>query len=229
MGTSDYIDLSLIKNQNKLAIIISEFFDKDELDCIDLSKLEKCNRDINEIQYIYYYKEFEDGKSIKIIDTLIMDAFPVLRFVTIRLEYNKMMRFDYRCNYSKNIINQLNLLFARVYNYKCWKADGDDHIIKSHIIKSFSDKMKKDLSSDQLEEAEFVITYLISDGSIKNDNEFDYNFSIEEFDFNILSNSVGLIKFSYKSKINSYWNSIFFTKTDTGISNIALLIRQALN
>ena len=229
MPTIDYLDLSLIKNQNDLAVKIANFFDKDELNLIDLSKLEKTNRDVNEIQFIYYNKSFENGKSIKIIDTLILDSYPAARYVTIRLSFGDIEQLDYKCKYSKNIIIYLNQLFARVYNYKFWKRKDDDHIIKPHIMKEYSNKMRADLSSEELEEIRFVYTCLIDDGDIKNHSEFNYDFSIGNYDFNILSNSVGIIQFSYRGKKDIYWNKIMFQKTDTGVANINLLIQQALN
>jgi hypothetical protein len=229
LGSSEYIDLSLVKNQNELAIMIANFFDKDEIRVIDLSKLEKVNLDLDEMQYIYYNKKFEGGKSIKIIDTLILDRFPAARYVTIRLEIGEMVQLDYKCKYNKKIIEQLNILFARIYNYKYWKRDDDDHIIKSHIMNRYSDEMRKIFSNEELEEIKFVITYLINDGSIKNDNDFNYDFGIGGYEFNIESNPVDLVKFSYKDKKDVYWNTIFFIKNDTGISNILLLIQEALN
>ena len=229
MVTSEYIDLSLIKNQNKLAVMISNFFEKDELELIDLSKIEKSNRDIDEIQYIYYNKKFENDRSIKIIDTLILDSFPAARYVTIRLEVGDMIQLDYKCRYNKNIISQLNALFARMYNYKNWKSEKDDHIIRSHIIQNYSNSMKKDLSSEELEEVKFIIIYLVNDGSIKNDNNFNYDFSIGNFNFNITSNPMGIVKFSYKNKKDVFWKKIFVNKNDVGISSIELMIQQALN
>ena len=229
MSNPEYIDLSLIKNQNKLAVMISNFFDKDELNCIDLSKIEKSNRNLDEIQYIYYNKKFESGKSIKIMDTLILDSYPAARFVTVRLEIGEMVQLDYKCKYCKNIIEQLNGLFGKINNYKYWKSEKDDKIIKSHIMSNYSNRMKKDLSEEELEEVKFIITYLINDGSIKNDNNFKYDFGVGDFSFDIESNSVGIIKFSYKNKKDIYWNRIFLDKNNVGLSNINLLIQQALN
>jgi hypothetical protein len=229
MGNLDYLDLSLIKNQNELAVKIANFFTKDELNYIDLSKLEKENRNLDQIQYIYYSKDFDNRKSIKIIDTLILDSYPAARYVTIRLSIGEMEQLDYKCKYNKNIISLLNQLFARAYNYKFWKRSDDDHIIKPHITKEYSDKMKKELSVEELEEVRFIITYLIDDGSIKTDNEFAFDFVVGKFNFYIESNSVGIIKFNYKGKKDMYWNRIMFSKTDTGVANINLLIQQALN
>lgn len=229
MPTIDYLDLSLIKNQNELAVKIANFFDKDELNLIDLSKLEKTNRDVNEIQFIYYNKSFENGKSIKIIDTLILDSYPAARYVTVRLEIGEMVQLDYKCKYCKNIINQLNVLFGKVYNYKYWKSEKDDHIVRSHIIYNYSKNMKRDLTEEELEEVKFIIVYLVNDGSIKNDNNFDYDFSIGNFNFNIKSNPVGIVRFSYKNKKDIKWNKIYVNKNDVGIASIELIIQQALN
>jgi hypothetical protein len=229
MGTVEYIDLTLIKNQNKLAEKIANFFTEDEIYFIDISKIEKSNRDLDEIQYIYYSKTFDNNKSIKIIDTLILDSFPATRYVTIRLSIGEKEQLDYRCNYSKNIITLLNILFARVYNYKFWKLKDDDHIIKAHILNNYADILRSKLSGEELEEVKFVLTYLINDGSIKNDNEFYYDFGIGDFEFNMFSNSAGIISFAYKEKEAIRWNKIFFAKTDTGLSNIGLIIQKALN
>lgn len=228
MSTIDFIDLSLVKNQNKLAMKLANFFTKDELNCIDLSKLEPNDRELGEIQFIYYTKTFENKKSLKIIDTLFLDRYPAIRYVTIRLSIGDEEQLDYKCKYSKNIINILNVLFARVYNYKFW-GNNDDHIIKSRIISEYANKLSSKLSIEDLEEVKFVLTYLITDGSIKKDNEFYYDFGIGPHLFNITSNSVGILIFSYKEKDDINWNKIFFAKNDTGVSNIQLVIQKALN
>jgi hypothetical protein len=225
----EFLDLSLIKNQNTLAIKIANFFDKEELDLIDLTKVNNENRDIDSIQYIYYNKEFKNKKSIKIIDTMILDIFPACRYITIRLSNGDIEQFDYKCKYSKNIIKILNSLFAKVYNYKYWSGEFDKNIIRSHIVNNYSKKLSSDVDKETLEEARFVITYLINDGSIKNNNNFSYDFSINKKDFHIESNEYGQVQFSYRNNENEKFNRIYFDKTDTGISNINLIIEQALN
>ena len=58
MSTINLIDLSLVKNQNELAIKIANFFTRDEFKIIDLTKLHKSeNRGIDDIEYIHYYKK----------------------------------------------------------------------------------------------------------------------------------------------------------------------------
>jgi hypothetical protein len=89
--------------------------------------------------------------------------------------------------------------------------------------------MKKDLSEEELEEVKFVLMYLVNDGSIKNDNNFDYDFSIGNFNFNIKSNPVGVVRFSYKNKKDIKWNKIYVNKNDVGIASIELIIQEALN
>lgn len=219
-------DLSLVKNQNELAIKISKFFTKEELDSINLANITKKDRDIQEIQYIYCEKDFENGKSAKVIDTLILDRFPACRYVTIRLSIGEREVIEYKCKFNKNIIKQLHSLFSKIYNYKHWGAE-EGLIIKSHIMNNFVEKISSDIDNETLEEVIFVITYLINDGSIKNDNSFNYDFSINGNNFNIESTEYH-VSFSYK-KENDKFNKIYFDKTDTGISNINLIIRQAIN
>ena len=230
MPMMDLIDLSLVKNQNELALKIADFFTKDEFRVIDLTKLHKSNnRDIDTIEYIYYDKKIEETKKrLKIIDMLLLDVYPVSRYIIIRL-IDGPEQIDFKCKYTKNMVKLLNALFIRAYNYKCWRSEGDEKIIKSKIMKNYANKLKSDLRPDELEEVKFVINYLIDEGSIKKNNEFNYDFSIGLFEFNIESNDVGLIRFSYKAKKNIVYNSIYFTKTDTGLANINLIIEQALN
>lgn len=225
---SDFIDLSLLKNQNDLAVKIANFFDKDEISCINLSNLEKAeNRDIEEIQYLYYNKKFEGGKELKIIDTLIIDTFPAARYITIRLSYKEQEQIDYKCRYCKNILIQLNIVFAKAYNYLYWKSDDDNKILKPHILSNYSNKLAKSLSATTLEEAKFVINCLITDGSIKNNNNFSYDFSISGIDFHVESNSLGVVKFGFREAKAIYFNTINFAKTDTGISYIIYVLEEA--
>ena len=229
MSTINLIDLSLVKNQNELAIKIANFFTRDEFRIIDLTKLHKSeNRGIDEIEYLHYYKKLNTDKELKIIDMLLLDAHPVSRYIIIRL-INGPEQLDFKCYYTKNMVKLLNALFIRAYNYKCWKSDGDEKIIKSKIINNFSNKLSSELTKEELEEIKFVITYLTDQGKIKNDTDFNYDFCIGKYEFNIESNDAGLIRFSYKEKVTLYFNSIYFTTTETGLANINLIIEQALN
>lgn len=229
MSTINLIDLSLVKNQNELAIKIANFFTRDEFRIIDLTKLHKSeNRGIDEIEYLHYYKKLSNEKELKIIDMLLLDAHPVSRYIIIRL-INGPEQLDFKCYYTKNMIKLLNSLFIRAYNYKCWKSDGDEKIIKSKIIKNFSDKLGSDLSNEELEEIKFVLNYLTDQGKINNNTDFNYDFAIGNFEFSVESNDVGLIRFSYKEKKTPYFNSIYFTSTETGLANINLIIEEALN
>ena len=229
MSTINLIDLSLVKNQNELAIKIANFFTRDEFKIIDLTKLHKSeNRGIDDIEYIHYYKKFNNEKELKIIDMLLLDASPVSRYIIIRL-INGPEQLDFKCYYAKNMVKLLNALFTRAYDYKCWKSDGDEKIIRSKIIKNYSDKLGSDLSKEELEEVKFVLSYLTDQGKINNNTDFNYDFGIGKFEFNIESNDVGLIRFSYKEKVTPYFNSIYFTTTETGLANINLIIEQALS
>lgn len=228
MSNNDFIDLSLMKNQNKLAVKISNFFTAEELLYINLSNLEKANRDINEIDYLYYHKKFDGtNNEIKLIDTLILDTYPALRYVTIRLYVKEFEQTDFRCKYNKNILKQLNLVFAKACNYKHWKSVEDNSIIRNHILTNFSKKITEYIDEEILEETKFVINYLISDGSIKNNNNFYYDFSINKIDFHVESNSLGIVKFGFKREKDFYYNIIQFQKTDTGISYIIFVLQQA--
>ena len=229
MSNNNLIDLSLVKNQNELAIKIADFFTKDEFRIIDLSQLHRSgNRNINEIEYMYYYKRFDENKELKIIDMLLLDIYPATRYIIIRL-IDGPEQIDFKCRYTKNMVKLLNAVFVRAYNYKCWKSDEDDKIIKSKIMKNYTDKLKSDLNKEEIEEVKFVLSYLTDQGKIKNNNDFNYDFCIGKFEFNLESNSAGLIKFSYREKKTIYYNSIYFIKTNTGLSNINLIIEQALN
>lgn len=229
MSKINLIDLSLVKNQNELAIKIANFFTIDEFRIIDLTKLHKNgNRNIDEIEYIYYDRALTENKRLKIIDMLLLDVYPVSRYIIIRL-INGAEIIDFRCKYSKNMVKLLNALFIRAYNYKCWRSEDDNKIIKPKIMKNYANKLKSELTPEELEEVKFVINYLVDEGKVKNNNDFNYDFSIGKFEFNIESNDVGLIRFSYKGKKDPYFYSIYFTKTDTGLANINLIIEQALN
>ena len=218
-------DLSLIKNQNELAIKIAKFFTIEELDDINISNVHKKNRNLEDLQYVYYSKEFDNDKSVKLIDTLILDIFPAYRYVTIRLSIGEKEVIEYRCKFCKNIIKQLYSLFARIYNYKNWSTDIDS-INKSHIINNFIKRISLDVDKETLEETKFVVAYTINNENIKND-DFNYDFSISNVDFHIESNEYQ-ISFSYKLP-NKKFNKIYFDKTDTGVSNISFIINQAIN
>ena len=172
MNTNDYSDLSLIKNQNELVTRLSKILTIEEIKQINLSNL-KYNRPINDIQYTYYEKEFKESKKeFKIIDTLILDIYPPIRYISIKIFISNSLNIEFKYKYTKNFIKNIAMSIDKTYNYMIWKDKRDEKYYKGHIINNFSKFLSK-LNKETLEELKFIINYLTKDGSIKDKKEME--------------------------------------------------------
>lgn len=223
MNDDNYINLSYIKDQNELAVNLSNLFSINELIYIKLDEVNIKPRDINKIQEIYYEKEFSESKKVfKIIDTMILDNYPAKRYIILRITISNKIQVDFKCKYSKNIIKYIAQTLAKCYNYLLWKNDNDIKIIKSHIMGNILDIVSKfDIDFGELK---FILNYLFI--QYENDGLLDYNFSISNYDFEVKSNNLDIVRFGFKS--NNEWKYVFLQNNNVSISNINFIIDELI-
>jgi len=220
---NNYINLSYIKDQNELAVNLSNLFSIDELINIKLEEINLKPRDINKIEEIYYEKEFTESKKVfKIIDIMILDNYPAKRYIVLRISIKNKVQIDFKCRYSKNIIKYIAQTLAKCYNYLLWKNDNDTKIIKSHIMTNISNTISK--FNIDFNELKFILNYLFI--QYENNELLDYDFSISNYEFEVKSNKLNIVKFGFK--IDDNWKYVFLQNNNITISNINFIIDELI-
>lgn len=226
MNKSNYLDISLLKNQNLLAVKLSEYLSLDELENIDLSNVLVANskRDISKPNNIIYTIEFE-SKTVQILDIFLLDVYPIVRFIDIRILQGDYFQMDFKIKYSKKIIMYLNIVLAKAKNYIRYKFTHENSLIKSSIIENYSTILAESISMNGLEELRFVSEYIASDENIFTNPSYKFNFSIEKITFK-LSAMNNILKCEFIKNDKS--NIIYFVKDKIGLSQLGLIVEKAI-
>lgn len=223
----EYIELSLIKNQNNVAICLSEFFSIKELEKINLSNISYNPRENKDnIVNILYNKKFnETNHQIQILEILSNDQFPSKRYLDIRLLSGKRFQIDIKCKISRKIISYLNIIVAAALNYSNYKSEYDKVFIRKNIINNFSKEFSKDASLEALEEIKIILDYINNDGHPDN---YTYEFKIENIDMKIIFSEFGYIKLDYINTDTDIHKYIYCRENKTNMSNLSLIVEKAL-
>lgn len=223
-----YLDMSLLKNQNCIAVKLSHFFTVEELEQIDFTGVDiaKSKRNLSKTTTIAYEKEFKESHtSIALIDTLLIDVYPVSRYLDLRIIKDNNFQMDFRCQYSKKINSYLNIIISKAINFSKYRNKQDIVFIKGHILDNFAAAITKVLTLNGLKEIRFVSEYINSDNSIFAEKDYKFEFIVEENTFCISANQ-DLIKFMFSSGTESDY--IYFIKNKIGIASISLIIEKAI-
>lgn len=232
MNKSDeLLDLSLIKTQNKIALLLKEFLSIEELeDVIESKILMDYKRDVNEIKYIVYSNVFEKSNTkVELLDIMILDSVPAKRFMDYRVSKGNQYQIDIKYHYSKKQFFYWYNIIAKAINYIKYKSPTDININNKNIINNFSNILSKYIKDkESIEEARLLMEYINGDENILDlDKPFMYNFTISNIKYQITTNEYGLIKFSFI--VDEKINSIYFSRNKIGISNVCLVLTKVLN
>lgn len=223
-----YLDMSLLKNQNCIAVKLSHFFTVEELEQIDFTGVDiaKSKRNLSKAITIAHEKEFKESHtSIALIDTLLIDVYPASRYLDLRIIKDNNFQMDFRCQYSKKITSYLNIIISKAINFSKYRNKQDVVFIKGHILDNFAAAITKVLTLNGLKEIRFVSEYINSDNSIFAEKDYKFEFIVEEITFCISANQ-DLIKFMFSTGTESDY--IYFIKNKIGITSISLIIEKAI-
>jgi hypothetical protein len=227
---SDYISISSVKNQNKIALKLTEFFTIDELNYLDFSSLQYPvkNREINDIISIFYNATFKSEKAIQLIDVLILDEFPIARYIDIRLMQGKKFQIDIKCKYTNKSIYYLSIILAKAVNFSNYKNNNDKTYRKNNIIDNYCNKVSKLVANKKyLDDVEFILDYIVYDDSILLNDNFEYDFCVDNLQFYI-SIKLSCIKLNIQ-EINTKENySIYILRNKIGLNDILLIIEKII-
>ena len=87
--TNNYLDISLMKNQNAIAAKLAFSFSVEELESIDISAISfiESKRDISKPVNVIYSRKFDEveDRSFEILDIFLLNTYPIVRYINIFL------------------------------------------------------------------------------------------------------------------------------------------------
>lgn len=227
MDKQNYLDISLLKNQNMIAVKLAENYSVEELEQINFSSivLFESKRDISKPINIIYESEFAENRKIQLLDIFLLDAYPIIRFINLRILQSDYFQMDFKCKFNKKILNYLDIIVAKAVNFLKYKSKYDAKLIKNNIINNFASILANSMSLGGLEEIRFISEYVNADESILTQENFVFDFSIENVKFHVTAND-SLIRFSFIA--NDKEEYIRVNRNKIGVSSISLIIEKAI-
>lgn len=223
-----YIDLSLTKNQNSIALFISKIFDIKELEelyCLkDIVSYSSKKRDISKSCNVIFTKEFTNDKKVKLNDMFLLDIYPVSRYINLKISSGSLYQIDLNFKYTKNIRQYIIITLSKAINFCLYDATNIKYN-KNNIINNFSKYLSNDISKKGLQDLGFIVEFN-KDKIINFDNNI-LKFDIEDLNFSIITEP-GIIKFQY-IKNNTIKYIILLKDKMKNISHLSLIIQKAIN
>ena len=228
--TNNYLDISLMKNQNVIAAKLAFSFSVEELESIDISAISfiESKRDISNPVNVIYSRKFDEieDRSFEILDIFLLNTYPIVRYINIRFTRGGYFQMDYKCRYTKKISTYLKYVIARAINFRNYRSEHDFFIVKGNIYNNFAKLVSDTISLNGLEELRFVCDYLSTKSPILTDKNFSYKCQIEGFDFSIDTTDC-LLKIGFVDKMGKF-HYIYLYRTRIGLSSVNLIVEKAI-
>ena len=230
------IDLSLLGNQNKIAVSLSSFFTYDELEMISLDDL-KCPYDQvadHPCGCMEYSKSFDDGKEFQLHCIIDVEKIPHIHFISIRIKNTNLYQSDFKCNPNPNNTEYLAYILKRAINYQKFKNPDDMFYNKHSIIRNFSNKMIQDIGNNldyyrNIKEKFMGIeeNYDRLHMNLKNDIIVDYSTGPITVQASTVNRN--LFKFSYTNTSNNKSDYCYLHRGHMGLNMLILAIDRSIN
>ena len=228
--TNNYLDISLMKNQNAIAAKLAFSFSVEELESIDISAISfiESKRDISKPVNVIYSRKFDEieDRSFEILDIFLLNTYPIVRYINIRFTRGGYFQMDYKCKYTKKISTYLKYILARAINFRNYRSEHDFFIVKGNIYTNFARLVANTVSLNGLEELRFVCDYLSSKSPILTDKGYYYTCQIEGINFSINTTDC-LLKIGFVDKENKF-HYIYLYRTRIGLSSMSLIVEKAI-
>lgn len=222
----DFLDISQLKNQVKLAVMVSNLFSVNELiDLIDsLCNINIYNQDNTDRIEILLDKFYSNDKNVQLLDILLINKDPSIRYIILRIKNKSYFQTDFKFKYCNNLKGYLYIIFAKAINFLNYRSYGDTIYIYNNIVNNFAMELSKNNSIKVLEELRKMINYVSNEIDTLDDKVFE--FSIEEFKYRLIAKS-SIIRFEFE--INNMVYYYYLKKTEIGLSTLHLIIEIAIN
>lgn len=220
-SSTNYMDLSLVKNQNCVAILFSEILSLSLLESIDLNQTEFNNKQ-------YTILEKSDNNCKLTIENRIYKETnkPIRKYFVILLDRSTIFHVELKCICRKRNFIYLNIITAKALNHLNWGDKYVRQIRDKFIMDAFAIEISNLFSKSQLEQFTDFITILSNDECILSNDEFSSEFNTDNIILSVTSFKSELLKFSIFYRDKLYY--IFFNRNKIGLSYICLEIEKAL-
>lgn len=221
---SNYIDLSLIGNQNNVAVLFSEILTLSLLESIDLNII-KCN-----IRNSLLLEKSDSNSKLSVINKIDKDENNHLQhYFVIVLDRANIFHVELNCVYRRKNIIYLNIITSKALNHYNWGDKYTRQMQNNYIMDNYAKNVYNLFTKDDINELYTTITIISSNKAILSENKYSFKYIISDTNntlLSIVSFDSGLLKFSiFQNDIKYY---IYFTKNKIGLNYLCLEIERII-
>lgn len=249
------IDLSVIRNQNMLGILLATYFSEDELIDFNFSDLyfkaqqesstEGTHAILNQLEIIHkadesetnfeeiYHLHFPSGIDFRAINIVDHSVLPFNKFLDIRICKANLYQFDIKCRLDSKNPLYLSIIVAKALNHNnfCLDKSSIFLISRKDSMEIFSRALAESTRGDVdcLIEAKDKLAKLDQDKLIDPNNiTYIYDFECGDMSFIIDNTHLGVIRIAFSSWEETSSHYLFLQKNKVGCSALILIIDKAL-
>lgn len=217
---SNCIDLSLVKNQNYVAVIFAELLSLSILESVDLNTIYYDPR--NSIILEKYDSETK---------LLIINKFDnnLKRYLFIFIDKSDSFHSEIKCVCRKKNRTFIDIIVYKAINYLLWGNKYTRQIRNNHIMDNYAKKVYNIFDKGDTKELYNIINIISNDRTILSENKYKFEYNINDTNkllVSIISFDSGLLKFSIIQNDKEYY--IYFTRNRIGLTYLCLEIERIL-
>ena len=222
MTDTNKIDLSLVANQNKIAVSIAAFFEPEETEQISVDEL-SCILSQDAVApcgCMEYSKEFDNGKAFQVHCIIDTSCFPNEHYTNIRLKKDATSQSDFKCNPNANNATYIDLILKKAINYDKFKSKDDLLYNQHHIVKNFTNTMIKKVGDKE----QFYVKIMQYIGALALIHNSDMDKYLTRKDFALHTEFEG-IKVTFTAVDTATFKLTYFN-TETGEGDYCFFLRS---
>ena len=207
-----FMNLGLVKYQNRIAIIAGSHLTEEELEKIDLSKVVySVKRNISIPAEKIYSIAFDSGIKIEILDIVHSNQYIMDRFTCIRtFNTEGSIQLDIKCKHNKNNIQYLEMVLAKAINFIKYRNQNEYRINHSNLINNFTNKLLSIINNESAMEINFLLNILLTNEEFINNNNFEYSYGIGDINMKIFVKNKNIIVFIVTNSAKNKTEYMYF-------------------
>lgn len=224
--TIKYMDLSMPKTQNIIAMILYEYFTPEELETFDFSILSDPNK-IKKPHPINLFKEFKHS-SFYMVNKFDDAPFPGKHYLYIEVHKYDNLKTNICCTDNMYNFKYLSIIFAEAANFSRYRNMNDATYNRRSIINNMTDKLTNyGIYVTDLEYIKNKIECKLYMTNRYLDKDLSFNCTLEDCSMNLISkyDDILLIEFKIDGRDPL---KLYVDQTELGINEILLIIDKAI-
>lgn len=217
---SNCIDLSLVKNQNYVAVIFAELLSLSLLESINLDTTEYDPRNSTVLE------KYDSETKLLIVNKFDNN---LKRYLFIFIDKSDSFHTEIKCVCRKKNMMFIDMIVYKAIDHLLWGNKYTRQIRNNYMMDNYAKNVYDLFTKDDIKELYKTINIISNDKTILLENKYNFKYTINDTNntlVSIISFNSGLLKFSIFQNDNEYY--IYFTRNRIGLTYLCLEIERII-